>query len=468
MDHAENTRRLRQRERDEYTYDEYDDSTQGWYPSEAALARQSADHFAGLLTTHWHGNGMPHGWGEFHVPPQRLSASDLHSRVIMLEGYARACRVELQRRPSHCREVPPPQPTSSCSHSSSSSSSSSCCLLLQLSPDELGKVAHELCDPLRPKHFVHLSSTAKSLRLPMQADLCWLYWQRHWANVLAAHLGERRAPELGNGPVRHFRGGVSLSELELGSGYNKPRVGYHKRPPPLTIDHWRTIGTLIGCGSFPHLTRLAIRGIGAERPPAYGIVGDAVWYDKLDAVRPSEVVALLAAGLRRGGLPSLMSLELCQTQIGNQAASTLSSALTKRTVPKLTSIRLSQNQLGDSGLSTMASALRQLPKLKRIILNGNQIGERGLAQLLLGEPMFESLKYLRIGENNDEDDVTDAGRALLSALPRGSFFCCERSVPNRTYVRKLGWRHATVLEHLGPFGEPIWEQEFPGDCSRFF
>ena len=339
-------------------------------------------------------------------------------------------------------------------------------MLLQLSPDELGKVAHELCDPLRPKHFVHLSSTAKSLRLPMQADLCWLYWQRHWANVLAAHLGERRAPELGNGPVRHFRGGVSLSELELGSGYNKPRVGYHKRPPPLTIDHWRTLGTLIGCGSFPHLTRLAIRGIGAERPPAYGIVEDAVLYDKLDAVRP--IVALLAAGLRRGGLPSLMSLELCQTQIGNQAASTLSSALTKRTVPKLTSIRLSQNQFGDSGLSTMASALRQLPKLKRIILNGNQIGERGLAQLLLGEPMFESLKYLRIGENNDEDDVTDAGRALLSALPRGSFFCCERSVPNRTYVRKLGWRHATVLEHLGPFGEPIWEQEFPGDCSRFF
>ena len=163
-----------------------------------------------------------------------------------------------------------------------------------------------------------------------------------------------------------------------------------------------------------------------------------------------------------------MSLELCQTQIGDQAASALSSALTKRTVPKLTSIRLSQNQLGDSGLSTMASALRQLPKLKRIILNGNQIGANGLATLL-GEPMFQSLKYLRIGENNDEDDVTDAGRALLATIPGGSFFCCEGSVPYVRWVRRLGWRHATVLEHEGPYSRcSIWEQEFPGDCGRFF
>ena len=238
-----------QGQRDGLTYDEYDESLQGWFPSEAVLARSAAAHFATSLTMHWHGAGPP--CGHWHGPPQRLSASDLQSRIIMLEDYAKACRVELQRRPSHCREAPLPQPTSS---------SSSCCLLLQLSPDELGKVAHELCDPLRPRHAVHLSSTAKGLRAPMQAALYWLYWQRRAANALAAHLGERRAPELSNGPMRRFRGtgsgAISLSELKLGSGYNNPLT--RDARPPLTLDHWKTLGTLVGCGSFPHLTRLAI------------------------------------------------------------------------------------------------------------------------------------------------------------------------------------------------------------------
>ena len=226
-----------QGQRDGLTYDEYDESLQGWFPSEAVLARSAADRFATSLP--------------MRDPPERLSASELHSRIILLEDYAKACRAELQRRPSHCREALPPQPTAA-----SSSSSPSCCLLLQLSPDEMGKVVHELCDPLRPKHAVHLSSTAKGLRVLMQAALRWLYWQRMAANALAAHLGERRAPELGmgNGLVRRFGGGVSLSELELGSGYNKP----------LTLDLWKTLGTLVGCGSFPHLTRLAIKRVLAQ------------------------------------------------------------------------------------------------------------------------------------------------------------------------------------------------------------
>lgn len=121
---------------------------------------------------------------------------------------------------------------------------------------------------------------------------------------------------------------------------------------------------------------------------------------------------MLAAGLRRGGLPSLLYLEISQTQIADQAASALSSALTKRAAPKLTSIHLSQNQLGDSGLSIMASALRRLPNLERIILDGNQIFDQGLAALL-GEPMagvFGTLMYLRLGKNNN---VTDPGRAFL-------------------------------------------------------
>ena len=37
-----------------------------------------------------------------------LSASDLHSRLTLLEDAASACRAELQRRPTHCQKPPPP------------------------------------------------------------------------------------------------------------------------------------------------------------------------------------------------------------------------------------------------------------------------------------------------------------------------------------------------------------------------
>ena len=79
-----------------------------------------------------------------------LPASDLHSRITLLEDAARACRAELRRRPSHCQEAQP-QPAVS----------SSSCMLLQLGHDEMGVVAHELCDPLRPLLAINLRSTAK-------------------------------------------------------------------------------------------------------------------------------------------------------------------------------------------------------------------------------------------------------------------------------------------------------------------
>ena len=64
------------------------------------------------------------------------------------------------------------------------------CLLLELSHDELGVVAHELCDPLRPQLAVHLSSTAEGLRVPMQAALVQLRQQRQERRE--ARRGEQR------------------------------------------------------------------------------------------------------------------------------------------------------------------------------------------------------------------------------------------------------------------------------------
>ena len=176
--------------------------------------------------------------------PLRLSSAlDLHSRITLLEDATRACHAELERRPTHCQEASPPQPAAA----------SSACMLLQLGRDEMGVVEHELCDPLRPLLAVNLGSTAKSLRVPMQAALAQLEQQHQEAEAFAALTGLS---------VTRLR---VASSLELGSGYERP----------LTLAHWRALGTLIGCGSLPVLEYLDIEG---------GDFG-------------GEGVALLAAGL---------------------------------------------------------------------------------------------------------------------------------------------------------------------------
>ena len=108
--------------------------------------------------------------------PRLLSASDLHSRVTLLEDAVKGYRNELQRRPSNCHDPPRPQPAAASSPS---------CTLLQLSHDLIRVVAHELCDPLQPHIVVNLSSTAKSLRVPMQAALAQLKRQHQEAEEFA-------------------------------------------------------------------------------------------------------------------------------------------------------------------------------------------------------------------------------------------------------------------------------------------
>ena len=108
-----------------------------------------------------------------------LPASDLRSRITLLEDAARACRAELRRRPSHCQEAPQPKPVAS----------SSSCMLLQLGHDEMGVVAHELCDPVRPLLAVNLGSTAKGLRVPMQAALAQLRQQHQEVKAFVALSG---------------------------------------------------------------------------------------------------------------------------------------------------------------------------------------------------------------------------------------------------------------------------------------
>ena len=281
----------------------------------------------------------------------------------------RACRAELQRRPSHCQEAPQPQPAAS----------SSSCMLLQLGHDEIGVVAHELCDPVRPLLAVNLGGTAKGLRVPMQAALAELRQQRQEVNAFVALTGRATIAQLRN-----------ARSLELGS----PNPNEFDDDKPLTLAHWRALGTLIGCGSLPRLKELHIHGDDCG----------------------GEGVHMLAAGLRRGGLPSLRRLALIRSQIGDQAASALASALTTRAVPSLEHLQLSRNQIGDVGLVALAPALRQLPTLEMLHLCNNLISDRGLAALI-AQPMtgvLEQLETLALSGNH----ITDAGCLALASVLR--------------------------------------------------
>ena len=301
------------------------------------------------------------------MPPKQplrlLSALELHSRITSAEETARACRAELLRRPSHCQEPPPPQPAAT----------SSSCMLLQLSHDEVGVVAHELCDPLLPLLAVNLGSTAKGLRVPMQAALAQLRQQHEDIEAFVALTGSTTVAQLSD-----------ETELELGSNHGRP----------LTLAHWGALGTLIGCGALPMLTHLHIDG----------------------DLSGNEGVVLLAAELSRRSLPSLHSLRLESAQIGDLAACALASALTKRAMPTIWELLISPNQIGNVGIVALAPVLRQLPQLTHLTMWGNQISDEGLAALI-AQPMkgvFESLESLDLCQSK----ITDAGYAAFAAVLR--------------------------------------------------
>ena len=165
-----------------------------------------------------------------------------------------------------------------------------------------------------------------------------------------------------------------------------------------TPAHWETLGTFISCKSLPLLINLFV-----------------------DHVDLSEGVALLAAGLCRGGLPSLDRLALDWANLGDQGACTLAPALTKRALPSLRSLDLCGNQIGDAGLAALAPGLRQLPSLLRINLHENQIGDQGLISLLdepttNALPSFQTLRFLELGSNQ----ISDEGCAALTFALRST------------------------------------------------
>ena len=308
-------------------------------------------------------------------PVQLLSASDLHSRITLLkellEEDTRACRAELLRRPSNCQEAPSLQPAAA----------SSPCMLLQLSHDELEMVARELCDPLRPLLAVNLSSTAKGLRVPMQAALAQLRQQHQEAEAFVAFM--KLPPRL-----------WSIEEL---CGATVVNISEEK----LTLAQWKGLGTLIGCGSLPMIATLDITLAGC---------GD-------------EEILLLAEGISR--LPSLTRLSLAMSRVGDRAAAALAAALTKRPMPALRELQLSDSQIGDPGLLALVPALRQMPKLEELVMFCNEFSDQGIAALIT-EPMTGVLESLKVLDMSSHGVSDISCFALTSVLRSGGLPALEQ------------------------------------------
>ena len=254
-------------------------------------------------------------------------------------------------------------------------------MLLQMNDDALGVVVRKLCDPLRPLLAVNLGSTAKGLRVPMQAALAQLKHQHQ--EVAAFVAGMKR----GFGDL----GPVGIEELNGLTVFDTVQDEF-------TLAHWTGLSTLIACGSLPVLNTISIQ-----------------------MCCDDEALRLLAAGIRRGSLPSLACLDLSAPArdclFGDQATIALADALTERPMPALRELNLSDNDIGDPGLLALAPVLRQMPALEILIMHSNDIGDEGFAALI-APPMtgvLESLKYLDIGHYNR---ITDASCLALASLLR--------------------------------------------------
>ena len=345
-----------------------------------------------------------------------LSAAALHSRRAALgelqhsiDAVMHACHNELQRRPSHSRFPPAPHhepPTTSC-------------LLLTLKHDEFGVIVQELCDPAQPHIALQLSSTSRSLRLLMRARLAELREQHEEAKALAAIL-RTRLSELATSSVisSRRRTAVYASSVNL----------------QFASTSWRALGDLARCQSLPSLRTLNVNNQGSG--------GD-------------EGVALLAAGLAVGCLPSLKSLYLNNVHLGPEGATALAPALNKRAVPLLKILNLTGNPLGDAGMNALAPCLRGLDVLERLLLGRACIGDEGTASLsaALRGGALPSLKRLCIDDNPASQRTQDAAQEAAPMASRQMF--AVRKALSVLFIPGASFfiRRCILQEHLA--GEPL-------------
>ena len=302
-------------------------------------------------------------------PPQQLSATELRSRIVLLEDAARAYRTELESRTAR----------------------------LDALPDEIQPVIFgQLCNALDPRAAVDYSSASKGLREPMQrvgegaskSPLQQLKEENAAAAALGLNVGVQSCKALREAKQIHlFNINKGLSATDLA-----------------------TLGNLIP--ELPALESLILVEESGSPGPDGG--------------------QQLVEGLGVGALPAVIWFVLNSVCVGDAGASLLANALDRGALPRLKVLALSNAAIGDAGLVALAPALRRRPALERLEIEGNPFGDKGLAALVAPPPAdapppqaeaLAQLKWLYL----DGSQITNAGCAhLASRLRSGALPALER------------------------------------------
>ena len=243
---------------------------------------------------------------------QLLSASELQSRITLLEGATRACRAELESRPSSSRAGTP----------------------MDALPNEIRQhIFSQLCNVLEPRDAVDFSSASQELRALTPALLQQLRADHELAAALCRKVGMRSCKE--------------LREAKEIDWWNKE----------LTADDLGLLGTLGSVMPALEVLRLwessagpegvqrLVEGLGAGALPS--VTKLALMWMHVDDAGASA----LAAALGGGALPRLKILKLNDTALSDAGLVALAPVLWR--LPALERLHLTDNSFGDEGLAAL-------------------------------------------------------------------------------------------------------------------
>ena len=164
------------------------------------------------------------------------------------------------------------------------------------------------------------------------------------------------------------------------------------------------------CGGHQDVHRAAAEPAGAAAESAAAQLATAAAL--ASAATPLEHAAAVTPAIL-AALP--MSLPLSPQPV---SAVALAAALRRGAMPTLTDLDLCNNPIGNQGMAALAPALRKLPALMELRLLNNNIGDEGVASLFanLGKDDFKALENLYLGNNK----ITDAGGVKIAEGLKGN------------------------------------------------
>ena len=253
------------------------------------------------------------------------------------------------------------------------------CYLLTLSHDALVVLFERLADPLHPAAAVAFSSASKGLRTPPALQVAqFMLARRHWrAAALCRQIGMSC---------------VELREVVLMDW----RI--------LAVGHLETLSMIMRTNGLPRLLTFDFTDY---------LIGDAGMH-------------ALCSGLDTGAAPFVAYLYLGGSGFGLSGATAFAAALQRGAMRRLETLSLFAIPLGSAGVAVLAAVLRKLPVLTSLDLEETDLGDEGVASLVadLGEDDFKALEHIDLDSNR----LTIVSGTVIASAIGGSALPRLRSV----------------------------------------